>query len=113
MGFEVVHLGINAADHEKALAAAQWFGSLFGWPAQQGKDSIYAGPKLEIMKGSGRGTYGHIAVATNDIHAAQAYLEGKGCAFAADSAKYDHQGKMIVIYLKDEIAGFAVHLLQR
>jgi 2-dehydro-3-deoxyphosphogluconate aldolase/(4S)-4-hydroxy-2-oxoglutarate aldolase len=113
MNFEVVHLGMNAPDHEKALEAAQWFEALFGWPVRPGKDSIYAEPKLEIMAGGGRGTYGHIAVATDDIYAARAYLEGKGCAFAADSAKYDAQGNLIVIYLKDEVAGFAVHLLQR
>ncbi len=113
INFEVVHLGINTPDNETALAAAKMFGALFGWQVEPGKDSIYAGPKLELMKGGSRGTCGHIAVAVNDIHGAKAYLESKGCAFAADSAKYDPEGKLIVIYLQDEIAGFAVHLLQR
>lgn len=110
---KVVHLGVNTLNNEKALVAAECFGSLFGWTVKPGKDSIYAGPSLEFMKNGGRGTYGHIAVAVNDIHTAKAYLENKGCVFAADSAKYDAEGKLIVIYLQDEIAGFAVHLLQR
>ena len=113
IGFEVVHLGINANDQKTALAVAQCFEMFFGWPVEQGTQSIYAGPKLEIMKGDGRGTHGHIAVAVNDIHEAKAYLERKGCTFRDESAKYDAEGNLIVIYLKDEIAGFAVHLLQR
>ncbi|HYH03763.1 MAG TPA: VOC family protein [Bacillota bacterium] len=113
LGFEVAHIGINTAGDSQALAAAERFHFLFGWAVQSGKDSLYAEPKLEIMKNGGRGTHGHIAVATNDINAAQNYLESKGCVFAADSAKYNEQGKLIVIYLKDEIAGFAIHLLQK
>ena len=113
IGFKVVHLGINASDPKTALATAQWFETFFGWPVEEGNQSIYAGPKLEIMKGGGRGTHGHIAVAVNDIHEAKAYLEGKGCTFQDESAKYDAEGNLIVIYFKDEIAGFAVHLLQR
>lgn len=113
MNFEVVHLGINTTGDEMALAAAKMFGALFGWPVEPGKDSIYAGPRLEFMKSGGRGTHGHIAVAVDDIHAAKAYLENKGWAFAVDSAKYDAAGKLIVIYFQDEISGFAVHLLQK
>ena len=113
LGFEIAHIGINTSDADTALATAEWFQTLFGWPVRTGKDSLYVGPKLEIMKSGGRGTHGHIAVATNDIETAKAYLESRGCLFAADSAKYDDQGKLIVIYFKVEIAGFAVHLLQK
>lgn len=113
LNFEVVHIGLNTPDNEEALATANAFATLFGWQVKEGKDSIYAGPWLEMMKGRGRGTHGHIAVAVDDIQAAKAYLEKKGYAFATDSVKVDADGKMIVIYLKDEIAGFAVHLLQK
>ena len=112
-GFEIVHLGINASDQRTASVVAQWFKTFLGLPVKEGTQSIYAGPKLEIMKGDGRGTHGHIAVAVNDIYEAKIYLEGEGCVFDDKSAKYDAEGNLIVIYLKDEIAGFALHLLQR
>jgi 2-dehydro-3-deoxyphosphogluconate aldolase/(4S)-4-hydroxy-2-oxoglutarate aldolase len=111
--FEVVHIGLNTPDAAEAMAAAKIFEALFGWQIKDGRDSTYAGPWLEMMKGGGRGTHGHIAMAVDDIRGARACLEEKGCVFAEDSVKYDAGGKMIVIYLKDEIAGFAVHLLQR
>ena len=39
-------------------------------------------------------------------------LENRGVKFDYQSAKYDEQGNMIFIYLKDEIAGFAYHLVK-
>mgnify|MGYP007025215253 CR=1 FL=1 len=30
-----------------------------------------------------------------------------------DTAKYDASGRMIVVYLKDEFSGFAVHLVEK
>jgi 2-dehydro-3-deoxyphosphogluconate aldolase/(4S)-4-hydroxy-2-oxoglutarate aldolase len=56
---------------------------------------------------------GHIAIGTNSILRAQAFLERKGFSFNAESKKLDAEGKMAAIYLKDEIAGFAVHLVQQ
>lgn len=43
---------------------------------------------------------------------AKAYLEGQGFAFDESTAKYKG-AKLNAIYLKDEIGGFAIHLLQK
>lgn len=112
-GFEVVHFGVNCSGGEDAMRQAGLFLRLFGILPAEGKDSVFAGPLVELMKGNGRGTHGHIAVAANDIHAARAYLERLGCSFDEASAKLNDRGELIVIYLKEEIAGFAVHLLQK
>ena len=44
------------------------------------------------------------------------YLHGgfqqKGVKFDMDSAKYDADGRMTVIYLADEFSGFAIHLVE-
>jgi 2-dehydro-3-deoxyphosphogluconate aldolase / (4S)-4-hydroxy-2-oxoglutarate aldolase len=37
----------------------------------------------------------------------------QGVSFNQDSTKYDNNGNMAAIYFKDEIGGFAVHLLQK
>lgn len=107
LGFELVHIGINAKDSGEAVSAAKMFAVLFGWPVKDGNSSAFAGPYIEMMKGEGRGKHGHIAVGVNSISRARAYLEGMGVKFAeaAPGAK--------AIYMEDEIAGFAVHLLQR
>lgn len=112
LGFEFVHIGINCDDSE-AKSTSETFTRLFGMPIIEGKTSIYAGSHIEIMKGSGRGKCGHIAIATNDINRARTYIEGLGFEFDPKSEKYDSEGRLIVVYLKNDIAGFAIHLLQK
>jgi len=112
LGFSVAHIGINAGGDAAAAQAAKRFSSLFGSAIKEGNSSIFAGDSIEVVKTSAAGAHGHIAVATNSIARAVAYLERCGIAFDNDSAKKDAKGNMIAIYLKEEILGFAVHLLQ-
>lgn len=113
LGFEVIHFGINCIEEENAKKTAGFFSEVFGLPLKEGKDSIFAGPSVELMKGAGRGKCGHIAISTKDIIKAKGYLESMGLEFDPESKKYNSEGRLVVIYLKNEIAGFAVHLLQR
>jgi len=113
LGFEVVHIGINCPDDLEAKKSAEFFLKFFAFPIKEGNDSIYASTFIELMKSTGRGKQGHIAIGTNDIIEAQKYLEEQGLEFDSDSVKYSNEGKPIVIYLKKEIAGFAIHLLQK
>ena len=112
MGFELTHIGINAADEGEAEAVAKRFSALFGWPVKPGNSSDFAGSYVEVMKAPGRGAKGHIAVGCNSVVRAKAYLESQGFTFAEDSAK-SKNGLLTAIYLTDEIAGFAVHLVQK
>ena len=59
------------------------------------------------------GTNGHIAIATNFPDRAKAYLESQGIEFIDETAGYDDKGNLKVIYLKEEIAGFAIHLVKK
>lgn len=65
------------------------------------------------MKAPGRGRCGHIALATADLPAARAYLEEKGFLFDEDSIKRMPDGRILVIYARQEIGGFAIHLMQK
>ncbi|MDF2505936.1 MULTISPECIES: khg/kdpg family aldolase/carbohydrate kinase [Clostridium] len=112
MNFKVVHLGINSSNEEEALSAAKFFITLFGFPMTDKKESVFAGPMIEIMKGNGRGTNGHIAISVKDVCKGKAYLEDMGYIFDANSEKYDSNGNLTLIYLKDEVAGFAIHLIK-
>lgn len=112
LGFEIKHVGINCGDDAEAMAVAKKFSVLFGWPVKDGNSSVFAGSAIEAMKSPYLGEKGHIAVGCNSVLRAQAYLESMGFEFNAESAK-EKNGKLIAIYLKDEIGGFAVHLVQK
>ena len=74
--------------------------------------SIFAGTGIEVMKTPFRGAKGHIGIKTNFIERAKAYLEMQGFEFDPASANVK-DGQLKAIYLKDEIAGFAIHLVQK
>ncbi|MEM1486350.1 bifunctional 4-hydroxy-2-oxoglutarate aldolase/2-dehydro-3-deoxy-phosphogluconate aldolase [Oscillospiraceae bacterium PP1C4] len=113
LGFELAHVGINAENEEDALKAAKMFELMFGFTAKEGNSSVFADKYIEVMKTPFLGKNGHIAIGTNNIVRAIAYLERQGFAFNHDTVKKDAKGKFPAIYFKDEIAGFAVHLLQK
>ncbi len=112
LNFELGHVGINCDSSEEATATAGKFSSLFAFKSKDGNSSVFAGKEIEAMKTPYLGAKGHIAVRTNSVVRARAYLESQGVEFIEESAKFNGE-KMIAIYLKEEIGGFAVHLVQR
>lgn len=113
LGFELAHIGINAENEQEALKSAKMFEALFGFAVKDGNSSVFAGKYVEVMKKPFLGKHGHIAISTSSVLRAQAFLERQGFEFNADTAKANDKGKLMAIYLKDEIAGFAVHLVQK
>lgn len=112
LGLELRHVGVNSGSPEKAMKDAQLLASLLGWEVKDGNSSTFCGTGFECMKKVGRGTNGHIAIATNSLKRAKWHLENRGYAFDEDSLVVKN-GKEIAIYLKDEFAGFAIHLVQK
>jgi len=113
LGFELGHIGINAASEAEAGGIADAFCNVFGFAKKDGNSSIFAGSGVEVMKQPYLGAKGHIAIRTNYIERAIWHLEQRGMVFDEDTAKYDKKGVLKAIYSKDEIGGFAVHLVQR
>ena len=112
LGFELAHVGINSANEEEAMKTATQMAKLLGWPVKPGNSSVFAGTGIEVMKKPFRGTNGHLAIRTNFINRAKAFLERQGFEFDESTANVK-EGQLKSIYLKDEIGGFAVHLLQK
>jgi 2-dehydro-3-deoxyphosphogluconate aldolase/(4S)-4-hydroxy-2-oxoglutarate aldolase len=112
LGFSFSHLGINEKSRKQAQQATSLLSELFYLPPKEGTTSFFAGEAFEIMKNKGLGSYGHIAIATNDIHRAIAYLKMKGIATLPETAK-EKDGQLKVIYLKKDLSGFAIHLSQK
>ncbi len=112
LDFKVVHIGINSTDEATASDTAKTFEKLFDFTAKEGTKSYFCSGMLEVMKMVGAGTMGHLAVGTASVPRAYAYLKRMGVEFNEDTAQYDDKGNLKFIYLKDEIGGFAVHLVK-
>lgn len=113
--FTIAHIGVNCENEAQAIECARQYEALFQLavnPAKESADARFTGTQIEWLKKPGRGTHGHIALATADLPAARRYLEEKGFAFDDDSIKYFPDGRILVIYSKQEIGGFVVHLMQ-
>ena len=114
LGLEFVHMGINGESKEEAMKAAKLFELMFGMPVRETSKSVFAGDCFEFMNGKGPGTHGHIGIRTHFVDRAIAYFERLGFEFDKDSIVLDEKtGKPKFVYFKDEIAGFAIHLLQK
>ena len=112
LGMEIAHVGINSENEEEAMRTATLLCKMFGWPIKVGNKSIFAGTAVEVMKMPFRGAKGHIGIRTNFIERAKFFLESQGFEFDPESANVK-DGRLTAIYLKDEVAGFAVHLVQK
>ena len=113
LGFEIKHVGINAADETEANATADALAKMFSFTKKDGNSSIFVDTAFEVMKSPYLGKNGHIAIGTNYINRAIAYMEMLGVEFDEATAKKDAKGNLKAIYAKGEVAGFAIHLVQK
>ena len=112
LGFEFRHLGINEESSEMALNSARTLSSLFYFPVEEGAGSIFVGSGFEVTKSRFPGDHGHIAISTNDMGRAIAYLKEKGVSILGETKK-DKDGTLSSVYLDLEVSGFAIHLVQK
>jgi len=110
LGFTLKHVGINAECENCAKNIADMF-NIFGFATKVGNSSVFAGKEIEVMKNGGRGKNGHIAIGTNNVERAEAYLKSKGYTFIEDSRVKDDKGFTKALYFDADFGGFAVHLV--
>lgn len=109
LGFEFAHLGINAQNADDAMATAKLLGMMFGFDVNDGNSSNFtANKKIEVIKNPVYGKNGHIGIATNTLDRAVAYFKSLGYEFINEETIAKG-----MVYFKDEIAGFAIHLVQK
>lgn len=113
LGFELAHVGVNCENEAEAQQTAKTLCALFGLEYKAGNSSVFAGKAVECMKKPGRGANGHIAIATNNVDRAVYHLGRQGVEFIEESRVTDPKGKTKAIYLKNELSGFAIHLVQK
>lgn len=111
LGFEVVHVGINCPDADSSMDVCKGFQAAFGFGIKEGNSSNFASTGVEVMKTMFKGDNGHIAIRTNRMVPAIAELQRRG--FELDMDPDADQDSLKAVYLKQQIGGFAVHLLKK
>jgi 2-dehydro-3-deoxyphosphogluconate aldolase/(4S)-4-hydroxy-2-oxoglutarate aldolase len=114
LGFTVLRFGLEAGSPEAAEQGAALFEALFGFGARDNDASVFAGGRLELLKGGGPpGRRGLIVIAANSPARAQFYLERRGVVFDPASAEFGPEGNLKAIRAGDGILGFAWGLVQK
>lgn len=113
LGFELAHVGINADGEEDAVSTAQTIADIFRLQPRHMNSAVFAGTAVEAVKENGWGQKGHVGFFTNSIPRAMAYFGSKGISLNEESIKRDKAGQITCIYLKEDIAGFAFHVVAR
>ena len=109
LGLEFAHMGINCESEEEALNVAKLFSAMFGFDFTNGNSSVFTmNKKVELCKTPKPGMRGHIGIATNSVERAAAYFKARGIELLDESTIPSG-----MVYLKDEILGFAIHLVQK
>ena len=111
LGFEVAHIGINTPDADAAMDVCKAFNDAFDFNVKQGNSSNFASTGVEVMKTMFKGANGHIAIRTNKMIPAIAEMERRGYELDMDSVKDKNNIK--AVYFKNEIGGFAVHIVKK
>lgn len=109
----IKHIGINNLDEDTARRTAAQLCGIFGMGiANETDGALFVGDEFEVMKHDHRGKHGHIAIQVDDVEVAMRDMASRGIEFLEASIRYNAQGKINFIFLKQEIAGFAIHLTE-
>ena len=113
LDFRLADVGINCADETQAKKTAETFEQLFGFGAEENPSSIFSG-KL-CGKSEDAVSWNKRAYCGRSLFCGkrQGISGAQGCGISGRKARFTgRMGKMQALYLKEEIGGFAVHLVR-
>ncbi|MCQ2411353.1 MAG: bifunctional 4-hydroxy-2-oxoglutarate aldolase/2-dehydro-3-deoxy-phosphogluconate aldolase [Sphaerochaetaceae bacterium] len=110
-GFQFIHFGINTPSAEDASKAADCL-SIFGMQKKVGNSSTFMNAEIEVMHSMFKGECGHIGFKCYNVERSINYLSNYGFTVDEETVKTDAKGKIKVAYLKQQVAGFAIHLVK-
>lgn len=114
LNFSFTHMGINCDTDQEGYTNIFKLADMFNLVLGDTPSSSYVGREVEITKMpfKVRGPHGHLGYYTDNVERAVFYLGKQGVEFNTESVK-PYKGKMYVIYLRELVAGFAVHIEER
>lgn len=112
LDLKIAHIGINSENGDVAAKTADVFNTVMGTDiTKENDESMFAGTLFEVMKFKGVGAHGHIAIKTTNVDRLVYHLSKRGIEFDMDSAKYNEDGSLKFIYMKEHVGGFGVHFV--
>jgi len=109
--FKFHHIGMNTDSRETAVQIVRELSRIFHLAEHIDKPgSPFAGEHIEVIAGNGPGIHGHIAFVVENMDKAVQYLEDRNIEINYETAKKNVDGSVYVIYLKEQIAGYAIQL---
>jgi 2-dehydro-3-deoxyphosphogluconate aldolase/(4S)-4-hydroxy-2-oxoglutarate aldolase len=111
LGFELRHIGMNLPSGDEARNAAVQLEKMLQFSSRDTEGSIFVGTQFEVLKRKSLGAHGHLALATNFIERAIAYLARKGVGIKPETKNIQND-RLSTVYLDLEVGGFAIHLVQ-
>jgi len=109
--FKFRHVGINAKDNAEAEATTMTLSNIFGIEYSKLPGSYLVGDHIEVMNHDNYGKFGHIAFTVASIADAVGYLNEHGWEADMSTAVYKDD-RIKILYLSQEVAGFAIHLFE-
>lgn len=115
LGFEFAHMGINCANKSEINSIATFIELLFGFPVKAiREDVLFLTDKIELNYGiTNRGQNGHISISTYSVKLAISFLSRLGIQFDYENCLKDSHGNIQLIFITNEIGGFAFHITQK
>lgn len=111
--YRFAHMGVNNRNTDDAFETVRVMQRAFDFQMFDIGNSIMVEGSFEIIKSMGRGSNGHIAIETEDVFLAIKDLTQKGFTPDMETIQYQSDGQIMSVYLKEEIGGFAFHLLKK
>lgn len=113
LGFELAHVGINNDSEDEATKSADKMAKIFGFGTEKFEKSVFVDKYCEFMHLKYYGKNGHIGFYTNSVMRAVAWFEKNGIEVNYETLKKKNDGAYEFVYLKEEISGFAIHVVKR
>ena len=110
MEFKIAGMIIASENAERAGINAGKLAGLFGLSRASDENFEIADDTVRFAKVKQYGRAGSFIVVTEDLERAVAYLKERGAEFIEESARYDKNGELSLIYLDCVISGFAIRL---
>ena len=110
-GLEFAHVGINTPNESAAFEVASALKN-FSMKDKNGNSSIFMNTEIEVVKKIYKGGNGHLAFRCFDVERTLRYLSEKGFQVDDETVSYDARGTIKSCYLRQEIGGFAIHLIK-
>lgn len=110
-GLTLVHVGLNNPDAKAMNESVASFEKLGMAVSKAGSSSTFMDGKIEVLNKKMWGTNGHLAFSCYDVDRTMNYLAQFGFHPIEESISKDARGTK-VCYFKEEINGFAIHLVR-